>query len=208
VNFDRIAPWYRWFEYAVFGRALERRRSALIGEVAEAKQVLVLGDGDGRALVDLLAATPRANIDCVDLSAHMLGLARARAGNARVAYRHTDALSMPLPCQTYDLVATHFFLDCLSEADMERLLVRVTPALVPSARWIVSEFRQPTVWAASLVRGMYVFFRITAGLRTMGLADHRPIFARHGFRPIRMQTAWGGLMVSELWEREGVGVFP
>src|ERR1019366_5450931 len=54
VNCDRIAGCYRWLEYAGFGRALEHRREAFLSEVAEARRVLVLGDGDGRALAALL----------------------------------------------------------------------------------------------------------------------------------------------------------
>ncbi len=50
VNCDRIARWYRWIEYAGFGRALERRREAFLDDVSDARRVLALGDGDGRAL--------------------------------------------------------------------------------------------------------------------------------------------------------------
>jgi len=80
VNCDPIARWYRWFEYAGFGRALERRREAFLSDVADARRVLTLGDGDGRALEKLLAAAPHARVDYIDVSARMLQLARARAG--------------------------------------------------------------------------------------------------------------------------------
>jgi SAM-dependent methyltransferase len=83
VNCDRIARWYRWFEYAGFGRALERRREAFLSEVADARRVLALGDGDGRALATLLEIAPNAYVDYMDVSATMLELARTRAGTER-----------------------------------------------------------------------------------------------------------------------------
>ena len=43
MNCDRIARWYRWFEYAGFGRGLERRRQAFLNDIADARRVLALG---------------------------------------------------------------------------------------------------------------------------------------------------------------------
>jgi ubiquinone/menaquinone biosynthesis C-methylase UbiE len=197
VNCDRIARCYRWLEYAGFGRALEHRREAFLADVATARRVLVLGDGDGRALAALLAAAPGAMIDYVDLSARMLEIARARAGSVRVGYRHDDALTMPLPSAEYDLIVTHFFLDCFDADDQRRLVARVIRAATPEARWLVSEFRKPGL----LVQTLYLFFRAATGLETRRLVDHHPLFNRHGFRLGRSESAWRGLLASELWQR-------
>src|SRR5262249_34847043 len=43
MNCDRLARAYRWLEYAVFGRALEHRRTAFLGELSEAQRILALG---------------------------------------------------------------------------------------------------------------------------------------------------------------------
>jgi ubiquinone/menaquinone biosynthesis C-methylase UbiE len=197
VNCDRIARWYRWLEYAGFGRALERRREAFLKEVGDARRVLALGDGDGRALVELLAAAPQARIDYVDVSARMLELARARAGDGRVTCVHADALTTPLCEAEYDLIFTHFFLDCFEEQDQELLAGRIARSASPRARWVISEFRKPG-W---LVWWLYAFFRVTTGLRTRRLADHHGVLKRHGFRLERSEAAWHGRLVSELWRR-------
>jgi len=42
VNCDRIARWYRWIEYAGFGRALERRRKAFLTDIADARRGLTV----------------------------------------------------------------------------------------------------------------------------------------------------------------------
>jgi ubiquinone/menaquinone biosynthesis C-methylase UbiE len=197
VNCDSIARWYRWLEYAGFGRALEHRREAFLNDVADARRVLALGDGDGRALAELLAAAPQARIDYIDASARMLELAHARAGAGRVAYHCVDALTTPLCEAEYDLIVTHFFLDCFEDADQELLAERIARAASPQARWVISEFRKPG-W---LIRLLYLFFRITTGLRTRHLVDHHPVLRRHGFRLERSESAWHGRLASELWCR-------
>jgi len=184
-------------EYAGFGRALERRREAFLSDVADARRVLALGEGDGRALAALAAAAPEARIDYVDVSAQMLQLARKRAGDARVAYRREDARSAVWPVVPYDLIVTHFFLDCFEETEMELLIARVAGAACPQARWVVSEFRG-NGW---LVRALYLFFRAATGLRTRRLVDHHLLLMHHGFRLVRHEEVWRGLLVSELWVR-------
>jgi ubiquinone/menaquinone biosynthesis C-methylase UbiE len=203
VNCDSIARWYRWLEYAGFGRALERRREAFLrgavpNDVADAGRVLALGDGDGRALAKLLAAAPKARIDYVDASARMLELARTRAGVERVTYVQADALTTPLCEAEYDLIVTHFFLDCFEESDQDLLAQRIARTASPQARWLISEFRQPG-W---LVWWLYLFFRVTTGLRTRRLVDHHRVLNRHGFRLERSEAAWRGRLASELWALE------
>jgi len=195
VNCDRIARWYCWFEYAGFGRGLQRRREAFLNDVSDARRVLALGDGDGRALAALLATAPNACVESIDVSERMLELARARAGPERVVYRCEDARMAPLPAAEYDLIVTHFFLDCFDETDLEPLIGRLAVAAAPQARWLVSEFCG-NGW---LVRALYIFFRVTTGLRTRRLVDHHPLLKRHGFRLVRNERAWRGLLASELW---------
>jgi SAM-dependent methyltransferase len=195
LDCDGIAHWYRWLEYAGFGRALERRREAFLNDVSDARRVLALGDGDGRALTALLAAAPHACVDYIDVSARMLELARGRAGAEHVTYRRQDARTAPLPEAEYDLIVTHFFLDCFDETELEPLIARLTDAAKPQARWLISEFRG-NGW---LVRTLYLLFRVATGLRTRRLGDHRPLMERHGFRLMRHKESWRGLLASELW---------
>jgi len=205
MNADRIARLYRWIEYATFGPALQRRRVAFLLEVADARRVLVLGDGDGRFLERLVKQNPRARFDYVDLSGRMLELARERAGTDRVTYHKADALEIALPERGYDLIVTHFFLDCFDEAAAARLVERAARAACPSARWLISEFRESSWWGALWLWVMYAFFGIATGLETRRLIDHHPLLLRHGFRVMHSESAWRGLLASELWARCGSG---
>jgi ubiquinone/menaquinone biosynthesis C-methylase UbiE len=207
VNCDRIARWYRWLEYAAFGGELERRRSRFLPEVADFRRALVLGDGDGRFLAKLTEQRRDAAIDYLDLSQRMLALARKRAASGgQVTFHHADALAAPLLQSEYDLIVTHFFLDCFDPPAASALISRVAAAAQPKACWLVSEFHQPpsgwpSIWASLWLRLLYLFFRVTTGLRTRRLVDHHPLLGREGFRLARRESAWFGLLASELWVR-------
>ena len=222
VNFDRLARPYRWLEYLSFGRALERCRFALLPELAStgerptAARVLLYGDGDGRFLQRLLTAYPALEVDAVDSSAAMLRTAAARltpAARARVRFHHQDALRFTPPPGAgtrgdagYDLVITHFFLDCFNDNELHRLLDRVEPHLAPDVRWLVSEFAIPSrplpaLAARALIRLLYIAFRILTGLRANHLPGYASVLAKHGFVLTRRKTLLDGLLQSELWLR-------
>lgn len=192
MNCDRIAPWYRWLEYAAFGGALRRRREAFLFELGDPKKVLVLGDGDGRFLQLFTALYPHARVDAIDNSAGMIERAQARAPG--VTFHLADAREFPFE-EEYDLAVAHFFFDCFEDPELRALLGRIR-----TKSWLVSEFRN-TKWSWPLLRGLYFFFRLATGLRTRRLADHRAMFEEFGFRMEREQSALAGMLASEFWVR-------
>lgn len=206
MNCDRIAPFYRWFEYLGFGRELERRRCSLLAEIGSAQRVLVLGDGDGRFLARLADQFPSANIDSIEASAGMQALARNRTG-ARVRHQLGDVRTVPLDCGRYDLIATHFFLDCFDGNECPQIIDRIAGAAAPQAQWLISEFRQAHegwrwLWTRAWIGSLYFLFRVATGLRTNALVDHHLPLARCGFRLVRQESSRFGLLSSELWQRE------
>ncbi len=213
MNCDPLARWYRWLEYAGFGRALERTRTICLDVAATARRVLVLGDGDGRFLAAFLKANSQAEVDCVDSSAKMLALAQRRVVSAdatRVRFHLADADHWQPPASAYDLIVTHFFLDCFTDDELCPLVSRLATFAAPGARWIVSEFRQPSggpaAWHASLwITGLYAFFRAFTGLRVRRLPDHAAALAAAGFRLERETVTRFGLLTSQLWRRDAHG---
>jgi SAM-dependent methyltransferase len=213
MNCDRIARWYRPLEYLVFGRALEKRRFEYLGRVGEVRKALILGDGDGRFTAEFVKRNPLVLVDSVELSARMLALAQARLrrfklNSERVRFLQADARTIDLEGE-YDLIVTHFFLDCFAGEELRSLVGCVSARCVPRGRWLVSEFSLPAagvrrVAAAALIWVMYLFFWVATGLRVNRLPDYAPVLAANGFRIVRQSSAAGGLLVSELWERTSV----
>jgi SAM-dependent methyltransferase len=208
MNCDRIARWYRWLEYATCGRALERRRLRYLDAVTDAKRVLMLGEGDGRFLGAFVQRSQQSSVDSVEISLEMMRLAKCRAENGgRVVFHCADARLFSFPEGAYDLIATHFFLDCFSTEDSAALITRIAYAAAPKAEWLISEFHQPAnglahYWTGILIRACYFGFRLTTGLETKRLPEYREALKANGFRRMRAELASGGLLISELWERD------
>jgi hypothetical protein len=205
ANFNHIARVYRWLEYATFGHALERCRFRLLPRLHDRRRALVLGDGDGRFLHQLLTENPSLHADTVDSSAAMLRLLVARCGPDSVALHYADALTFIPPHADYDCIATHFFLDCLSTEDCSALVSRLTQYLRPDAVWIVSEFRVQRgilrIPSALLIRAMYAGFRLLTGLRTQRLPSYEEALRAAGFEIVEEQPMLHGLLVSQAWQK-------
>jgi SAM-dependent methyltransferase len=209
MNCDRIAAAYRWLEYLSFGATIQHCRTHFLGAVRQSRFALILGDGDGRFLASYLHGNPAGRVESVDISPRMLALAQRRAAlapgaNARVRFILSDARSYS-PSPGYDLVVTHFFLDCLREDEIDALAARLRHSAAPRARWLVSEFRIPAgpiarPLAQFIVGALYQFFGLFTGLALRQLPDYRRPLERHGFHLLHHHYRLGGLLTSELWE--------
>jgi ubiquinone/menaquinone biosynthesis C-methylase UbiE len=209
ANFDAIARPYRWMEYLTFGRKLERCRTHFLEQLADRRSAMILGDGDGRFTARLLAACPNLSADAVDTSAAMLRLLTRRAlattptAATRLRTRQGSALDF-FPTNSYDLIVTHFFLDCLAQNEVNALAQRLAACVTPNALWLVSDFRIPSGrlhWPArGLIRLLYLGFRILTGLRITRLPDHAAALTAAGFSLVSQHHSLAGLLTSELWE--------
>jgi len=210
VSFDAVAPWYRSLETIAFGNALQRCRVAYLSEVGSSRRALVVGEGNGRFLCALLRAHPEIEVDCVDASDRMLELARQRIQRelprsaAQVRFLHRDVSSWAPPENRYDLVVTHFVLDCFPEAELVDVIKRLARAAKPKAVWLLADFRIPARGSARLrarvwLAVMYRFFRLTARIPASQLIDPTPFLQAAGFTLARQRLFRRGMLKSELW---------
>ena len=221
-NYDGIARAYRWLEYLALGPLLQRTRTAHIAHLRDARQALILGDGDGRFTAALLATNPAIQIEAVDASPRMLTLLRSRCAPYLQRLTTTQAdirTHCPgAPSQTVssfevgshqptpDLVVTHFVLDCLTQSEVDSLISRLAPTLGPKAQWLVSDFQIPAGplhWPARIyIRLLYLAFRFLTGTTPTRLPDHIPALQRAGFSLIAEQQYLFGILTSQLWQHE------
>ena len=205
-NFDRLARVYRWMELLTFGPWLERCRCAFLGDLTGCRRAAVLGDGDGRFTAQLLRVHPTIEIDAVDLSAAMLRTLLRRAGQ-NVAHVHVhcaDARTGQPAKPPYDLVVTHFFLDCLTEDEVRSLADRLREILSPSGLWLVSEFAIPEGafgrWVARpVVWLLYRAFGLLTGLAVRKLPDYASALRAAGCTLRKRRSFLRGLLVAEVW---------
>ena len=92
--FDKLAPWYHFLETISFGNQLQQCRISQLAELNAVKNVLILGDGNGRFLESLLKSTNNSEIESLDISRNMIELANTRItslpNSSKVIFIHSD----------------------------------------------------------------------------------------------------------------------
>jgi ubiquinone/menaquinone biosynthesis C-methylase UbiE len=211
MSFDTLAPYYRGMEFVTAGGMLQRCRTSFLAETRSCRRALLLGEGPGRFLVELLRSNPRIEIVCVERSPAMIEqavhqLKRNDLNPSRVKFQQCDALRWQAPREEFDLVATHFFLDCFRRDELEGLIAKIGAAASPEARWLLTDFRVPSSgwqkWRARMALAlMYSFFRMATGLSATRLAAVDDLIERAGFRRTGQVAANFGFVRAELWKR-------
>jgi SAM-dependent methyltransferase len=208
-DFDGLAGVYRWLEYLSFGPFLWRCRVWFLPRMKACRRALVLGDGDGRFTARLLRECPPIETTAVDLSERMIAALR-RAVGSNVQRLRTEVADLrswsPVQNAGYDLIATHFFLDCLNSDEAAALVKRVSTAAAPEACWVVSEFAVPAGWfgrvvAGPLIAALYLAFQWLTNLQVKQLPEYRRPLEDAGWWLDHEKRHLHGLLVSQLWRR-------
>jgi len=211
MSFDRLAPHYCWMERVLAGEKLQRCRTAFLEKVTTARNVLVVGEGNGRFLVECRRELHVAKITVVDASRGMLEQTRQRLSRAKlplddVEFIHADALNWKPPEPRYDLIVTHFFLDCFPQVQLEKIVNTLADATEVGAFWLLADFQVPACgWkrlrAQAIHRCMYAFFRAATQLGARELVCPDRVLSSRGFRLLDRHTSDWDLLHTDLWMR-------
>jgi ubiquinone/menaquinone biosynthesis C-methylase UbiE len=214
VSFDRIAPHYRWIETLAFGNTLQSARTLWIRKIPRPKRSLILGEGNGRFLCALLRAHPKIDVDCIDASRDMLRIARRRVERKcpeslpHVRFLRRDILRWS-PQASYNLLITHFFLDCFQSDQLEEIIAKLSRAASAGAVWLLADFTIPTQPFARLhallwLCMMYTFFRATTGITANSIVDPTSFLAANRFvrtkeKSLRWRMIKSEAYVAQAW---------
>lgn len=211
ANFDWLAPYYQWMEWGLAGGKLQRCRAAFLREIPAPGDVLIVGQGHGPFVAELLRAHPGARCTCVDSSARMVEMAQARLrkdglDGCAVEFVHADILAWAAPPGKFDWIVTHFVLDCFPPEQLEQILPKLAAAAAPGACWLLADFQEPPSgparWRArAILEIMYLFFRWAASLPAAKLTPPGPLLAQLGFSLQQRRTFEWGLLHSDLWTK-------
>ncbi len=193
------------------GNLMQRCRTQHLAQCGQYRRALLVGEGTGRFLAALLEQNPESEIVCVEQSQKMIGqirrrLAARRLTENRVRFEKADFLTWRGPPASFDLIATHFFLDCFDSDQLDLIIEKFGRLAAPGANWLVSDFQIPAAgwrrWRAQMiVAALYQFFRVTANLTATELIPPDQWIERAGF--MRRETAAFsfGLIHSDRWEK-------
>jgi len=212
MSFDTLAPHYRSLELLCAGNLLQICRTSFLSPVPEASNVLILGEGNGRFLTECRRALPAARITCVDASVRMLDLAKERLHNSGlnpqpITFVHASILEWTPPLATFDLIVTHFFLDCFRPHQLESIITALANAAQPRALWLLADFQIParglSRHRARLIHGLlYAFFRVFTGISACKLTSPEESLRSHRFKLVERKEIDWGLLHTDKWVRE------
>ncbi|MGE4550807.1 MAG: class I SAM-dependent methyltransferase [Opitutales bacterium] len=209
-NFDRIAFVYRFLEIIAFGPYLQKARIVHINELAQADDVLLVGEGHGLFLKALLEMNTQCRVTCVDASQAMLQLARKRIKEKdryRVSFEQLDLAKVALPLDRHDAIVTHFFMDCFNRDTLERLIPMLTATLQPAGKWLLADFEEPprgsvlSLFQRIGLRVLYSFFKASCGIEASALGNPREILLTHGIQETKRHCYLNEWIASVVYEK-------
>lgn len=206
VDYSLVARPYALLECLVFRRDLQQARVAHLSYLmkslksVEKPRVLLVGDGDGRFLEEILKNIGSIEVDYVDCSAGMLEVAKHRVSDdSRVSWYCCDFEDFT--GAGYDFISFHFFLDRFDSEERSRLIVQAGGMLKPRARVLVSDF-DPSISRSKkpLLLLMQWFFRVFASSPIVEVARSDTKFECSGFELEREMSWQGGWIYSHIWK--------
>lgn len=209
MNFERLAPHYAWMESVLAGGLMQRCRTEHLARTKHCRCALLVGEGTGRFLVALLRFNPRIKITCVEHSEKMMQqarqrLTRARLDRSQVQFIHMDVLNWVPLAMKFDLVVTHFFLDCFRADQLEKLVPLLAGSTTTEALWLLADFRVPEngwrrVRARLILALLYTFFKFSSSLPASRLTPPDDFMRAVRFTLFERRYASFGLVHSDVW---------
>jgi ubiquinone/menaquinone biosynthesis C-methylase UbiE len=148
--------------------------------VAGGRRILLIGEGNGRFLFEVVKQTSSASITVVDSSTRMLAAASRRIAtvdcSSRIELIHSDILEWRAAPGSYDRIVTHFFLDLFPPDRIRRVVEKISHLATGDCLWINVDFtcEKQSPPQKFLMWAQYRFFRIFAGIEVSRLFDSRP----------------------------------
>lgn len=209
MSFDTLAPIYRSMERLTAGRKLQKARTEFLDMIPVPRCILTVGEGHGPFLLECCRRFPEASIICVDASKAMMAQAQqalkeSGVNAARVQWVHADVFTWEPPVASFDLIVTHFFLDCFTEEQIRTLVPRISRAADRDASWLLADFQVPQgFWrrlrSRLILAVLYLFFGIMTRVSARKLTAPDPFLQQAGWRLQRRAEYEWGLLKSDWW---------
>jgi cyclopropane fatty-acyl-phospholipid synthase-like methyltransferase len=206
ASFDLVARFYPLLEQAVFGSQLSRARRSFISRVTEGRKILLIGEGNGRFLFEVVKQDSSASITVVDSSARMLAAASRRIATAdccsRIELIPADILEWQ-SARGYDRIVTHFVLDLFPPDGIRRLIEKISQLAMEDCLWINVDFAsgKQSLPRRFLMWAQYRFFRAFAGIEASRLTDARPLIRNANWKILETRSLSSGLISATLLSR-------
>lgn len=133
-------------------------------------------------------------------------LERNRLGAQGIEFLQADVLEWSPPEREFDLIVTHFFLDCFRAEQIQAIVNKLATAARQRAAWLIADFQAPEfgfqrMRAHLILNAMYLFFRIATRLPATVFTRPDPFLSHNEFVLNERHVSEWGLLHTDLWQR-------
>lgn len=166
-NYNTIAPIYDFLAQLVYGNDILKAQKTYLTAISENDNVLIIGGGSGKILLELLKIQPNCRIDYVEASDIMIDLAKQKVHAENINFIHGTEQELK---QKYDVIITAFFLDLFPFEKLLNVLQKLDMHLNANGLLLATDFYPNKSIRAKILYGlMKSFFSITTGLKSKKL---------------------------------------
>lgn len=205
-DYNRLASVYDLLAGVLFLGSIDRAQIKQLHHLPENAKIVWLGGGTGRVLNRVIELSNPDELWYIDKSEAMIRKAKQtcrKEYHPRIKFICGTQDDLPQGLK-FDAAITFFFFDQFERMELMRIFLRIHSALKPVATWLWADFVQPTKsWQHGLMNAMFLFFRITTGLRTKEVFDLPKIFLNKGYRIQDSSSFYGEFISSMAFIHEG-----
>jgi ubiquinone/menaquinone biosynthesis C-methylase UbiE len=200
-SYNHIARYYDQLSRLVFGNTLVAAQLWLLDAIPPGAHVLVAGGGTGWILEAIAARIPSGlTITYADPAEQMIALSLKRnVGGNKVVFFTGSAADAPAdrPC---DVLITPFLFDNFTAPGAATLFAALSERLAGGGRWLYCDYRRTTpLWQRLLLKSMYLFFRLVAGVPARGMPDMPTLFKTAGYAAEKERLFFKGFISSVVY---------
>jgi ubiquinone/menaquinone biosynthesis C-methylase UbiE len=154
--YDRLAPIYDGWSAPFESRARARVLDIIASRQAE--RILEVAVGPGAAFAKILGANPDGLTVGLDLSHKMLSRAASRAarsGRSSYLLLQADALHLPLPDDSFEVVTNSYMLDLLPVVDIRNVLAEYKRVLKPGGTLVLANMTHSDALLSTAWKWLY-----------------------------------------------------
>jgi len=158
--FDRTSRTYDALNHLLSFNVDRRWRSLLVkrGGAVSGSKILDVCTGTGDVAIQFARRVPGAVVEAVDFSPLMIEHGKAKAArrglDSRLGFHVADALDLPFPSGSFDLVCNSFGVRTLT--DHRRGIAEMTRVTRPGGRVMILEFERPPDTLFGRLYGWYL----------------------------------------------------
>ena len=207
VNFNLLAPIYDFGEKLFFGDLLASSRNRFLNYSTNSSSVLILGEGRGQFLNQLLRVNQTCKVTVVESSSRMIEKQKdliPKKHLNRVTFK-CISIDVFIADQSYDLICSHYFWDCFSYREISTFLPYFIELLCNGGFWINTDFIDNTKGGTKLnflkIRFLYLFFSLTTGILARKVEPFYQVASRNSLKLLDYEEIHPSFIRSEVFKK-------